>query len=53
MCHKHHKPHHGHLPAMATHVFLINHAPDESQEEYGCRSKIKELVDSFHLVFMA
>ena len=53
MRYKHHKPHHGHLPTVSAHVFLIKNAPDESQAKYGCRCKIKELIDSFHRVFMA
>lgn len=53
MCHKHQGPHHRHLPTVTTHVLLINNAPDESQEKCGRRCKVKELIDSFHRVFMA
>lgn len=53
MRHKHQGPHHGHLPTVSAHVFLINNAPKKSQEKCGSRCKVKELIDSFHRVFMA
>jgi len=52
MRHKHHKPHHGHLPTVSATVLLINYATNESQEEYRSWCKVEELIYSFHKVFM-
>ena len=52
MRHKHHSPHHGHLPTVPATVLLINNAPNKAQEKCRGRSKIKKLIDSFHELFM-
>jgi hypothetical protein len=38
---------------MSADVVLINQTPYKSQEEYRSWCKVKELIDSFHEVFMA